>query len=151
MRYDISVNRRDEKTPDQRILKSQGRYLTHTQTELLNLRRTEHLVQLFDDSDSRAAAVSRYVADGLRQGDSLLIVITQENWNEVVRRLRSIGAAWEKAMESGQLTVRDAAVAMASFMRDGRPDRDVFDHTVATLGSQFNSRDRHLRIYGEMV
>jgi hypothetical protein len=125
--------------------------LTHSQTEFLNLRRTEHLVQLFDDSDSRAAAVSRFVADGLRQGDSLLIVITKENWNEVVRRLRSIGAAWEKAMESGQLTIRDAAAAMASFMRDGRPDRDVFNQTVATLVSQLNSRDRHLRIYGEMV
>jgi multidrug efflux pump subunit AcrA (membrane-fusion protein) len=125
--------------------------LTHSSTELLNLPATEHLVQLFDDSDSRAAAVSRFVADGLRQGDSLLIVITQDNWNEVARRLRSLGAAWEKAMSDGQLTVRDAAAARASVMRNGRPDRDLFNETIATLVSQLNSRDRHLRIYGEIV
>jgi phosphatidylserine/phosphatidylglycerophosphate/cardiolipin synthase-like enzyme len=125
--------------------------LTYPQTELLNLPRTEHLVQLFDDSDSRAAAVSRFVADGLRQGDSLLIVITRDNWNEVVGCLRSIGAAWEEAMESGQLSVRDASAAMASVMRNGRPDRDLFNQAIATLVSQLNSRDRHLRIYGEIV
>ena len=117
----------------------------------MNHPRTEHLLQLFDDSDSRAAAVSRFVTDGLRQGDSLLIVMTHENWNEVAIRLRSSGAAWERALQSGQLTVRDAAAAMASFMRNGRPDRDLFNQTVGTLVSQLNSRDRHLRIYGEIV
>jgi multidrug efflux pump subunit AcrA (membrane-fusion protein) len=125
--------------------------LTHSPTERLNLPPTEHLVQLFDDSDSRAAAVSRFVADGLRQGDSLLIVITQDNWNHVASRLRSLGAAWEKAMEDGQLTVRNAAAARASLMRNARPDRDLFNETIGTLVSQLNSRDRHLRIYGEIV
>jgi hypothetical protein len=91
------------------------------------------------------------VADGLRQGDSLLIVITHDNWNEVASRLRADGAAWERAAESGQLTVRDAAAAMASFMRNGRPDWELFNQTIATLVSQLNSRDRHLRIYGEIV
>jgi hypothetical protein len=54
-------------------------------------------------------------------------------------------------MESGQLTVRDAAAAMSSIMRNGRPDRNLFNEEIASLVSQLNSRDRHLRIYGEIV
>ena len=77
--------------------------------------------------------------------------MTPDNWNEVASRLRTDGAAWERAAESGQLTVRDAAAAKASFMREGRPDRDLFNQTVGSLVSQLNSRDRHLRIYGEIV
>jgi len=125
--------------------------LTYAQPELPNHPRSEHLVQLFDDSDSRAATVARFVTDGLRQGDSLLIVMTRDNWNEVASRLHSAGAAWERAMESGQLTVRDAATAMSSFVRNGRPDRSLFNEAIAALVSQLNSRDRHLRIYGEIV
>ena len=125
--------------------------MTARESDLVTHPRKEHLVQLFDDSDSRAAAVARFVSDGLRQGDSLVVVMTADNWNEAAARLKANGAALERATESGQLLVHDAATALTSIMCHGKPLRDLFARTIGTLVSQLNSQDRHLRIYGEIV
>ncbi len=112
---------------------------------------TIHLVQLFDSADSGVAAVSGFLEEGFGEGDPLLVVMAQEQWTSVADRLRAIGIPIETAMESGQLTVRDAAATLNDFMRGGRPDRELFANSVGTRVRQLVSRGGRARIYGAMV
>ena len=110
---------------------------------------TEHLVQLFDDTDTLAEAVSAFVREGLRRQDLVMVVSTRPHWNAIAKRLdsRSISAA----IQSGQLTERDAEDSLKLFMRRGRPDRTLFARLVIPLVRDLTSRGRRVRIYGEMV
>ena len=56
-----------------------------------------------------------------------------------------------RSSRSGQLTVRDAAETLKTFMRLGRPDRELFEDSVGALIRDLSGRGAPLRIYGEMV
>jgi hypothetical protein len=112
---------------------------------------TEHLVQLFDDSESLGAAVASFLAEGLSQGDALLVVVGTDHWEAIAARLHDLGIAIPAAMASGQLTVRDAAATLNHFMHFGLPHRELFERSVGTVVRQLASGARRLRVYGEMV
>jgi hypothetical protein len=111
-----------------------------------------HLVQLFDDTDSRASAVAGFVLDGLFKGESVLIVSTAPQWDAVASRLRAGGLALNESLALGEIVWREAGVVLRSFMTPGRsPNPALFEETVGSLVHNLAARGRGLRIYGEMV
>jgi hypothetical protein len=117
----------------------------------LQSRPGEHSVQLFDSVESRAEAVSGFVRDGLLRGDVVLLVITEEHWDAVVRRLHAAQVPVAATQTSGQLIVRDARGALLLFYKNGTLDRHVLDRTIGSLVRRLRSEGNRLRIYGEMV
>ncbi len=110
-----------------------------------------HMVQLFDSDDSLAHAVSAFLYEGYRRRETLLVVIDEQRWYSVAMRLAARGVSTDEALQSRQLTVRDASDTLSLFMRHGRPDRDLFEESVGQLIRDLSIRGAPLRIYGEMV
>ncbi len=112
---------------------------------------SSHTVRLFDRLDSVAQHVSAFVAEGLRAGDTVLIVASTEHWLATLERLSRSGAPTVQAISSGQLTVLDASALLRRFASHGVVDSASFDEHVGTLIHQLHALGAPLRVYGEMV
>lgn len=111
----------------------------------------QHSYQLFDSRDSVAASVGAFFRDGLDAGDSVLAVMSRENWEATRRDLRGRNVDPSTVLVSGQLTVLDAAATLATFRYAGRIDPRLFDGSVGGLVRQLAAGGRHLCVYEEMV
>ena len=112
---------------------------------------SEHLVQLFDSTESLAAAVSNFVSEGLSQGDTVLVVSAAERWTKIAARLTALGVAVDDALESGQLVALDALELLQQLIRNQRLESRRFEESVGGIVRGLASRPAPLRIYGEMV
>jgi MEDS: MEthanogen/methylotroph, DcmR Sensory domain len=115
----------------------------------------DHLVQLYGEDDGLLAKnVSRYLAEGLRQLDGLLVIATPEHTQAITRYLvEETGGATLEAEREGRLRFLDARATLDRLLRDGQPDERLFE---AILGSalrdaQLHSGSGKVRAFGEMV
>ena len=125
--------------------------LAETMATSVSRRVDSHSVQLFDSDESLAGAISVFLRDGFRCRHTLMAVMDERRWYSVAMRLSASGIHIDEALASGTLTVCDAAEALKGFMRRGRPDRDLFEHSIGDLVRELSARGAPLRIYGEMV
>jgi hypothetical protein len=112
---------------------------------------SDHLLQLFDTSESLADTLAGFLSDGFSQGKALLVVSRPQHWALTAERLKEQGCPVDDAIDTGQLTVLDAAATMRGFMRHGVPDPNLFDQTVGALVRNLTGRGAGLHVYGEMV
>jgi hypothetical protein len=110
-----------------------------------------HLVQLFDGTDSLAAAVAAFLAEGFDRGDSLLIVATSTHWTEIAAKLQARGIDTLAGIESGRFIVHDARELLNRLMAGCRADASRFDAAVGAVVRELAASGQPLRIYGEMV
>jgi hypothetical protein len=108
-------------------------------------------VQLFDEPRSRSESVADFIERGMADGEGVLVVMPFRNWQDTAVRLAREGMDLEAVIRSGQLTVCDAAEMMGLLMRQGRPSRELFEQSAASLVRGMSARWPVLRIYGEMV
>jgi hypothetical protein len=112
---------------------------------------TEHIVQLFDTTESLANVVSAFLNEGWQLGDHLLVVSKPLHWARTSERLESRGCPVAKATKDGRLVVLDAATTMAKIMRFGVADRQLFLDHIGALVGRLVAESTGVRIYGEMV
>lgn len=111
----------------------------------------EHSVQLFDSAECLADTVAASLRERLLHGDALLVVTTAAHWTAIESRLLASHVLVRAAQASGQLTVKDAAAALATFMVRDRIDPRLFDEKVGALVRRLRTRGCRLWIFGEMV
>lgn len=111
----------------------------------------DHIVQLFDSPESVADAVAVFVAEGLAEGASVVLVMTADHWSLTAGRLKRVHVQTPEAIANGRLIVRDSEVVLGGFMRAGSPDSVLFRETVGALVHQAYERSPCVRIYGDMV
>jgi hypothetical protein len=120
--------------------------LTHTQAEA-------HFVQLYGKDDRLLTAnVSRYLSEGLRRGEGLIVIATAEHRSSIARELRQeIG--YSQAVLEGRLVFLDARETLNRLLLNGLPDKDLFLSAVGAAVSGVRERAGHavVRAYGEMV
>ena len=98
--------------------------------------------------------MSRFLADGLAAADSALIIATAAHCKSFCAELAQRGLDVPALTAAGRLTLFDAEVALAAFLRDGQPDRALFETVIgktvadAAVGLKAPAR---LLAYGEMV
>jgi len=112
-----------------------------------------HFVQLYGKDDRALTRnVARYLSEGLRRGDGILVIATADHRGMLVRKLKE-ERAYPKAVLEGRLVFLDAAATLARFMVDGEPDRGRFESVVGEALNGVQSRAVHtgVRAYGEMV
>lgn len=124
--------------------------MTHRERVLRGDVNSEHLVQLFDEPESRAEAVAAFLYEGWRAGLPLLVVARPGNWALMAAQLELLGCDVPATIAEGRLVVLDAATTLATFMRDGRPDAARFQEHVGTVVGRLSTRGL-LHVYGEMV
>jgi hypothetical protein len=113
----------------------------------------EHFVQLYGKDDRLLTRnVSRYLSEGLRRGDGLLVIATAEHRGSMVRQLTG-ERTYTKAVLEGRLVFLDAEATLNRFMVDGEPDQARFERIIGEVLAGVRTRAVHsgIRAYGEMV
>lgn len=113
----------------------------------------QHLVQLYGRDDQLLTRhVGQYLAEGLRQGDGLILIATRAHTEAIVRGLPDEAGACAAAAD-GRFLMLDAEETLARFMVDGKPRWERFDEVVGTAVRGLHARapGGHLRAFGEMV
>jgi hypothetical protein len=112
----------------------------------------EHLVQLFDDTDSLAQTVADFLYAGFKNGQTLLVAARPHGWAATLKQLLVLGCDVPEATQSGRLLALDAETTLAGFSQNGFPRADLFQEQVGALVRHLSDRNPlGLRIYGEMV
>lgn len=114
-----------------------------------------HLVHLYGVDDrllSRNA--SRYLAEGLRRGDGLVVIADPEHTGAIARHLveEEPGHARE-ATRAGRLVYLDAGATLARLLVAGRPDEHRFRSVIGSAIEAASARSTTgaVRAFGEMV
>jgi KaiC/GvpD/RAD55 family RecA-like ATPase len=114
----------------------------------------EHLVQLYGGDDQLLTSnVTRYLLEGLKRGDGLLVIATPEHREAIVRQMAEEDSGTAAAVEGGRLVLLDARETLDRFMMDGQPDWELFEQAVGGICEELRGRvgGRGIRAFGEMV
>ncbi|MDQ2948181.1 MAG: MEDS domain-containing protein [Acidobacteriota bacterium] len=97
--------------------------------------------------------VGRYLWEGLRRGEGVMVIVTPEHRELFSDRLADLGANLPVLLETGQLIFHDANQTLAQFMVAGQPDWQRFEKIIRAAMRQVNPKEdaEGLRAYGEMV
>ena len=113
---------------------------------------SEHLVQLFDETESLIAGVSTFLCDGWKKGEHLLVVARPAHWALTAAELQARGCPVPRLIADGRLVVLDAATTLATFMVNEDPDPAKFRASIGDLVSRVCAESEHgVAAYGEMV
>jgi hypothetical protein len=111
-----------------------------------------HIAQLYRDEEQLIETVSHYAAEGLRQGDAVILVVTPAHWASLVDRLEARPEVdLSAAVLRGQLRILDAKITLSGCMLDGEPAQDCFQEAVGNEVRRTGERYQSTRIFGEMV
>jgi hypothetical protein len=114
----------------------------------------EHLVQLYGEDDRLLARhVTRYLAEGVRRGDGLVVIATPEHSGAIRGQLGEGDPAAAAAIRSGRLLFLDAREMLDRFMVNGEPDRARFEQVMGSVLRRVRacSSSGKVRAFGEMV
>jgi signal transduction histidine kinase len=115
----------------------------------------QHGVQFYSQDSFLLEALSEYIGNALRAGDAAVVVATETHRNSLLQWLTSQGLDIATLVEQGRLVVTDAAQLLETFMRDGRPNQELFVEVVGgvvgkALAGAEGVRPR-VAVFGEMV
>ena len=112
-----------------------------------------HAVQFYNDPASLSRMVSGFLAEGLKKGDSAVIIATPAHRLLIEQDLRGSDVDVETLKRLGQLVVLDARETLHTFMVDGMPHPSIFKHVLGEVLTQIceTNPECTIRAYGEMV
>jgi hypothetical protein len=125
-------------------------------TELLTHAESgDHVAQLYGEDDQLLAKnVSRYLAEGMRRLDGLIVIATGGHIQAIARHLAQEDAsATLEAERAGRLVFLDARTTLDRILVEERPDEGRFDSIVgeAMREVRAQSGSGKVRAFGEMV
>ena len=111
-----------------------------------------HIVQIYDSDDFLACGVAVFAAEGLKQGDAVLLTGTEAHLAGIRQKLAASGVDVQAAVRNAQLTLADVHAAMAAVLVNGMPDNELFQAhaTVALERARAHGRFTGVRCWGEM-
>ena len=122
-----------------------------TQDSGAELNRAQHIVELFDNTESLVDTVSAFLSEGLGRSHAALAVMRLEQWNLVAAKLTSRKVPLSDAIASGQLTVLDGTRTLARIMLHGAPCRGLFEEVIGKTVRQLSATGMGLRVYGDLM
>lgn len=111
----------------------------------------EHLVQFYDDDQPFLDSLEGFVHGGIRAGDAVIVIATQNHREALERRLTAAGCDLRAARAKDQYISVDADNTLAMFMVNGWPQDGRFEQTVTQLIARARQNGRRVRAFGEMV
>ncbi len=110
-----------------------------------------HMVQIYQDEQFLAAAVSYFAAEGLRRGEAVILVATAQHQELFTEHLSQLGCDVPTAIQQQQLYFVEAQAMLGAFMQDGMPQWAAFEESVGSLIREAQLSFPTVRAYGEMV
>jgi hypothetical protein len=111
----------------------------------------DHSVQIYGTDEAFLDALEGFVARGLHQGESAIVIATPEHRTSLRHRLHAQGLDLDEAAARDQYISLDAEATLAEFMRASWPDDGLFAGCVARLIARARTHGRSVRAFGEMV
>jgi hypothetical protein len=115
----------------------------------------EHVVQLYGEDDQLLTRnVSRYLAEGLRRGDGLVVIATPEHTSALARHLGDEEPRLAReATSPGRVVYLDARETLARLLEAGRLDERRFRAMIGEVlrTVRAGSASGSVRAFGEMV
>jgi hypothetical protein len=109
--------------------------------------RGDHIVQLYQDEDDLAAALTHFAASGLALGDGVVFIATAARWRLLGERLRGAGVDTHGAVLRGQLRLFGSKVILSACMSHGVPDRPAFNEAIGGILNMMRIRYPALRVF----
>lgn len=111
----------------------------------------DHCVQIYEDDAAFLNALEGFVESGLRLDEGIILIATDVHLNLLTERLARGGFDVSDAVSRNQFVGIDADKALATFMRDGWPDEELFRAFVFKLLERVRPHFGKVRAFGEMV
>ena len=109
----------------------------------------DHILQLYEDDGTFLDVLERFVTDGFKNGDSVVVIATAEHLNALTRRLAGFELA---ALEADDRYIPlDARETLSRFMVADWPDDALFRKTITRILGRARQNGRRVRAFGEMV
>jgi hypothetical protein len=114
-----------------------------------------HSVQIYANDSCLVESVGALLATSLALGDSVLLVATSGHRDEIAAALLALRVDLPPLIEDGRYTTLDAREVMDSIMRDGMPDRCLFETGFLSMLDRLrdcaHNLNRGITVYGECV
>ena len=113
-----------------------------------------HLVQLYDAGGlSLARNVGRYLWEGLKRGDGILVIATHSHWDLFRRQLDLLRAGGDASSPPNELHFLDAREILSAITHKGEPDWNRFELVIRDALRRIRPGQNFagIRAYGEMV
>jgi hypothetical protein len=112
---------------------------------------TDHAVQFYQADDELAAAVSGYLAEGIKSGDGVIVVATAPHRLMFETALAQAGVDVAGERHAGRLLTEDATRLLGRILGGDGLDQWHFRSAISSLILRAAAGGRRVRIYGEMV
>lgn len=112
-----------------------------------------HEVQFYDDEEFLNTVVGRFLVDGVRAGQPIIVIATPSHQRAFVKQMRSMGADPDHLAPMRDIVWLDARATLSAFMEGNRPNAELFEATVGNIFEKVTANRRYalVRAYGEMV
>ena len=115
--------------------------------------RHERTVHFYESMEDLRTAVTRYLAEGFRNGSGMVVIATPEHRKEFFQCLQAEGLDLGAAVRSGQFKELDAREALQEFMDSDQPNPERFASVIgnAIENCRTGRESAPVLVYGEMV
>jgi hypothetical protein len=112
----------------------------------------DHVVQIYGDDRVFLDGLEGFIGNGLREGESAIVIATAMHLHGLEKRLRQNGIDVEQAKAESRYIPRLAEEALAQFMVNDWPDEERFVTAMGDLIQRARGDEaRKVRAFGEMV
>jgi anti-sigma regulatory factor (Ser/Thr protein kinase) len=110
-----------------------------------------HAVSFYDDDSELADVVGRFVADGLRAREAVVVIATPQHRESIDEFLADQGIDPAQARADGAYAALDASQTLDVFMVEQTPHADRFHAFMSGVLDRARARGTTVRAFGEMV
>jgi len=112
-----------------------------------------HVVHIYDDEALLCESVARFLFDGAKDGQGVVVVATEAHRAAIVARLGERGVDVARGRSDGSIVLLDAREMLDRLCEGGRPVASRFARIVGDILDAVRdaSRGAPTRVYGEMV
>jgi len=112
-----------------------------------------HDVQFYDGEEFLVREVAKFLVEGIKAGQPLIIVATELHRRSFASRLREMGVDADEYYFGSNTIWLDARDTLSAFMEGGMPNAELFEATLGAVFERVLGSHSYLvaRAYGEMV
>ncbi|MFP5491646.1 MAG: ATP-binding protein [Bacteriovoracia bacterium] len=111
----------------------------------------DHQASFYDSTESYLLQTCDYLVEGAERGQSLLVAAESSNWEMITRELRRRNIPVEDWLMNGELIYIDVNVAILQLVENDTLNEAAFQALIPPILSNMLSRNKAVRVYGEIV
>jgi KaiC/GvpD/RAD55 family RecA-like ATPase len=111
----------------------------------------DHVVTFYDGAGRLTEFVINYLATAVGEGDTVIVIATQEHREAFAAALTSAGIDVHEALCTMRVRLFDATEMLSRFMHNDKVDLHAFTESVGFCVREAVAEGRPVRAFGEMV